>query len=285
MVRLGADPGRITAVTGPRSAGGCYEVPAADARRGRRDRARGLGRAPVGAPRRVDVAAGVHAQLAALGVRDAASGPRSAPWSRPTTSPTAATGPPAGSPATYGWTAPRERRNRLPTDRATAADSPRISPGWRTASPPPAPPPGRTREEVTLDRGHQDLPGRRRDGSSRELGVRQVAENRDQDAAAKAAACADLPLAWHFVGQLQTNKVRSVVGYADCVHSSTGSELVTALSAAAATRRPGDRLPGPGRPRRARPGSRGSRGGVAPDGRRRAGRRAGRRRRGCGSTD
>ncbi|MFB8181724.1 YggS family pyridoxal phosphate-dependent enzyme [Streptomyces sp. NPDC055966] len=63
-----------------------------------------------------------------------------------------------------------------------------------------------------------------------ELGVRHVAENRDQDAAPKAAACADLPLKWHFVGQLQTNKVRSVVGYADVVQSVDRSRLVTALS-------------------------------------------------------
>ncbi|MEU7423950.1 MULTISPECIES: YggS family pyridoxal phosphate-dependent enzyme [unclassified Streptomyces] len=63
-----------------------------------------------------------------------------------------------------------------------------------------------------------------------DLGVRHVAENRDQDAAPKAAACADLPLEWHFVGQLQTNKVRSVVGYADVVQSVDRSRLVTALS-------------------------------------------------------
>lgn len=63
-----------------------------------------------------------------------------------------------------------------------------------------------------------------------ELGVRHVAENRDQDAAPKAQACADLPLSWHFVGQLQTNKVRSVVGYADVVQSVDRSRLVTALS-------------------------------------------------------
>ncbi len=67
-------------------------------------------------------------------------------------------------------------------------------------------------------------------GSCAELGVRHVAENRDQDAAPKAAACADLPLTWHFVGQLQTNKVRSVVGYADVVQSVDRDRLVTALS-------------------------------------------------------
>lgn len=66
-----------------------------------------------------------------------------------------------------------------------------------------------------------------------ELGVREVAENRDQDAAPKAAACADLPLRWHFVGQLQTNKARSVAGYADVVHSVDRLRLVHALSSAA----------------------------------------------------
>ncbi|WP_052851819.1 YggS family pyridoxal phosphate-dependent enzyme [Streptomyces avicenniae] len=69
-----------------------------------------------------------------------------------------------------------------------------------------------------------------------DLGVRQFAENRDQEAAAKAAACADLPLTWHFVGQLQRNKVRSVLGYADYVHSVDRVRLVSALSAEAVRR-------------------------------------------------
>jgi len=64
------------------------------------------------------------------------------------------------------------------------------------------------------------------------LGVREVGENRDQEAAAKAEACADLPLSWHFIGQLQTNKVRSVVRYADRVHSMDRARLVAALSEA-----------------------------------------------------
>ncbi|MET7638877.1 YggS family pyridoxal phosphate-dependent enzyme [Streptomyces sp. NPDC005438] len=66
-----------------------------------------------------------------------------------------------------------------------------------------------------------------------ELGVRDVAENRDQEASAKHAECADLGLRWHFVGQLQTNKARSVASYADRVHSVDRSRLVTALSGAA----------------------------------------------------
>jgi pyridoxal phosphate enzyme (YggS family) len=67
------------------------------------------------------------------------------------------------------------------------------------------------------------------------LGVRDVGENRDQEAAPKAAACADLRgrLTWHFVGQLQTNKVGSVVRYADVIHSVDRPRLVKALGAAA----------------------------------------------------
>ncbi|MBP0450272.1 YggS family pyridoxal phosphate-dependent enzyme [Kitasatospora sp. RG8] len=64
------------------------------------------------------------------------------------------------------------------------------------------------------------------------LGVTDVAENRDQDAAPKAELCGNLPLAWHFVGQLQTNKVRSVVRYANHVHSVDRLRLVGSLSAA-----------------------------------------------------
>lgn len=67
-----------------------------------------------------------------------------------------------------------------------------------------------------------------------ELGVTEVGENRDQEAAPKAAALAGLPLRWHFIGQLQTNKVRSVVQYADVVESVDRPKLVNALRRAAA---------------------------------------------------
>ncbi|MDV9178338.1 YggS family pyridoxal phosphate-dependent enzyme [Streptomyces sp. W16] len=88
---------------------------------------------------------------------------------------------------------------------------------------------GRKREELTLIVVTKTYPASDV-RTLAELGVRHVAENRDQDAAPKAAECADLPLSWHFVGQLQTNKVRSVVGYADVVQSVDRSRLVTALS-------------------------------------------------------
>lgn len=65
------------------------------------------------------------------------------------------------------------------------------------------------------------------------LGVRDVGENRDQEAAPKAEACADLDLTWHYIGQLQTNKARSVAGYAHVVHSVDRPRLAAALSAGA----------------------------------------------------
>jgi PLP dependent protein len=71
-----------------------------------------------------------------------------------------------------------------------------------------------------------------------ELGVRDVGENRDQEAAAKAAElesdAAAAGLRWHFIGQLQTNKAKSVVRYAYAVHSVDRLSLVKALSKAMA---------------------------------------------------
>jgi pyridoxal phosphate enzyme (YggS family) len=66
-----------------------------------------------------------------------------------------------------------------------------------------------------------------------ELGQRDFGENRDQEAAPKAAQCADLPITWHFVGQLQTNKAASVVRYAAVVQSVDRLRLVRALGSAA----------------------------------------------------
>ncbi len=66
-----------------------------------------------------------------------------------------------------------------------------------------------------------------------ELGLSDVGENRDAEAAPKAAQCADLDLAWHFIGQLQTNKCASVARYARVVHSVDRLRLVRALGQAA----------------------------------------------------
>ncbi|MEI6621764.1 MAG: YggS family pyridoxal phosphate-dependent enzyme [Actinomycetes bacterium] len=63
-----------------------------------------------------------------------------------------------------------------------------------------------------------------------ELGVRDVGENRDQEASPKHDQCSDLPVRWHFIGRLQTNKCASVVRYADLVHSVDRPKLVAALA-------------------------------------------------------
>jgi pyridoxal phosphate enzyme (YggS family) len=65
------------------------------------------------------------------------------------------------------------------------------------------------------------------------LGIHEVAENKDQEAKAKHEALASVGLRWHFVGQLQRNKARSVVRYADVVQSVDRPELAEALGAAA----------------------------------------------------
>ena len=67
------------------------------------------------------------------------------------------------------------------------------------------------------------------------LGIHDVGENRDQEAAVKAAALRPvLPsLRWHFVGAVQTNKAANVAAYADVVHSVDRASLVRALSVAA----------------------------------------------------
>jgi pyridoxal phosphate enzyme (YggS family) len=68
------------------------------------------------------------------------------------------------------------------------------------------------------------------------LGVRDMGENRHQEAAPKFAACLAAGLTdlrWHFVGQLQTNKAGAVAAYADVVHSVDRVRLVAALERAA----------------------------------------------------
>jgi len=64
------------------------------------------------------------------------------------------------------------------------------------------------------------------------LGVRDVGENRHQDAAPKAAELAGLDIRWHFVGQLQSKKARAVLDYARVIHSLDRDSLITALDAA-----------------------------------------------------
>ena len=65
-----------------------------------------------------------------------------------------------------------------------------------------------------------------------QLGQRAFGENRDQEASKKAQELKNLGLdvQWHFVGQLQSNKVKSVLEYASVIHSIDRPSLVTELS-------------------------------------------------------
>ena len=96
---------------------------------------------------------------------------------------------------------------------------------------------GRDRAELTLVAVTKTFPAADV-GHLAALGVRDVGENRDQEAAAKVAACREAGVAglvWHFVGQLQRNKAGSVATYADVVHSVDRLRLVPALDRAAGT--------------------------------------------------
>ena len=144
---------------------------------------------------------------------------------------------PADGGTRRGW------RSSRPTWRPCGPGSPTACRGCRPRS-------GRG----PADRGHQDVP-RSRHHALASLGVVDVGENKDQEAAPKAAACAaaGLDLRWHFVGQLQVNKAASVASYAYMVHSVDRARLVAALGRRASDGRPGDPVPGAGQ---SRPGDR-----------------------------
>ena len=69
-----------------------------------------------------------------------------------------------------------------------------------------------------------------------DLGVREVGENRHQEAEAKAAECAGLDLVWHYIGALQSNKAAAVARYAGVVESLDRPKLVRGLDRGAAER-------------------------------------------------
>jgi pyridoxal phosphate enzyme (YggS family) len=65
-----------------------------------------------------------------------------------------------------------------------------------------------------------------------DAGIRDIGENRVQEAQAKRNALPDLPpgVRWHMIGHLQTNKVGSVVGLFDTIHSVDSIRLAEAIS-------------------------------------------------------
>ena len=69
-----------------------------------------------------------------------------------------------------------------------------------------------------------------------DLGVTDVGENRHQEAQDKVAQCREVPLRWHFIGGLQSNKAAAVAEYADVVESVDRGKLLRGLAKGAAQR-------------------------------------------------
>ena len=65
-----------------------------------------------------------------------------------------------------------------------------------------------------------------------ETGQRDFGENYVQEALAKIGALADLPLVWHFIGPIQSNKTRAIAEVFHWVHSLDREKIARRLSEA-----------------------------------------------------
>ena len=66
-----------------------------------------------------------------------------------------------------------------------------------------------------------------------DCGIRDIGENRLQEAIPKMEALSELPLTWHFIGHLQTNKAKKVVEHFQWVQSVDRPELAEKLNQSA----------------------------------------------------
>ena len=74
---------------------------------------------------------------------------------------------------------------------------------------------GRSLDEITLIAVTKTFPASDVE-ILRDLGITHFGENRDSDAAPKAAAVVGT---WHFQGQIQSNKLKSITSWANVIHS------------------------------------------------------------------
>ncbi|MEX1051207.1 MAG: YggS family pyridoxal phosphate-dependent enzyme [Gemmatimonadales bacterium] len=89
---------------------------------------------------------------------------------------------------------------------------------------------GRPVRIVAVTKGHGPDAVR----AAQAAGLTDVGENRVQEATAKQDATADVPVSWHLIGHLQTNKAKMVPGRFAMVHSVDSTKVVDALAAACA---------------------------------------------------
>lgn len=67
-----------------------------------------------------------------------------------------------------------------------------------------------------------------------DAGQRDFGENKVQETEGKASATADLPVRWHLIGHLQSNKARKAAGMFGMIHTVDSLDLLRRLDAAAA---------------------------------------------------
>ena len=61
-----------------------------------------------------------------------------------------------------------------------------------------------------------------------DAGMREFGENKPQELRDKVKQC-NIPIRWHMIGTLQTNKIKYVIGNACCIHSVDSLTLATAI--------------------------------------------------------
>ena len=91
---------------------------------------------------------------------------------------------------------------------------------------------GRPAEAIKLIAVTKTVPGDRI-REAVEAGIRHIGENRLQEALPKREELHDLPVTWHFIGHLQTNKAKRVVEHFDWVQCVDRPELAEKLNQAA----------------------------------------------------
>ncbi|MBE3596234.1 MAG: YggS family pyridoxal phosphate-dependent enzyme [Hydrogenibacillus sp.] len=87
---------------------------------------------------------------------------------------------------------------------------------------------GRRPETVKLLLATKTVPAERLRAAV-DAGERLFGENKAQELREKQPALADAPVEWHFIGHLQTNKVKDVIPYVTMIHSVDRLSLAEAL--------------------------------------------------------
>lgn len=92
---------------------------------------------------------------------------------------------------------------------------------------------GKTAPEVTLMLATKTVDPERIAYAVNECGIKAIGENRVQELLDKYESIKDLPCELHFIGTLQTNKVKYIVGKVSLIHSVDSEKLAKEINAKA----------------------------------------------------